>query len=346
MPTFPGSPYFYSCDEIWSGRRATPWDGTDSLREYTRRFRVITRMNIMEAQAVIHCPGLPRPWTFYVASGEGARYRNLGTELKEVKLYGEVGFDLLSLLHRYTVEQEHEDDWQNHIVTCEYTTKVSRQLDVNGQPVDANKVNQDPTLEPPKIAWERENIKQSLQTSVEGADGLGLMNSAQDPFVPSPEFDISVPVLTMTRNETNYSASLATAYAYALNNAPFLGAPVGAAQSMAPTAEEIFKGTFNYWKVNYKIRFAVIKPDGTWLKWQPRILDQGYNQWIKEDGVWHYREIIDPKTSRQVTTPKLLDGAGKLKVANSLGYITPFFLNYNIYKYVDMSGLLVYGMNT
>jgi len=348
VPVFNANMFFHSCDEIWSGRKGIPWSWENLRRQYTRRFRVIAKIKEMEAVAVVRCPGLPLPLSFYITAGI-ASY-NTAPQYP-------IGFDLLALLKSYSVEQEHEDDWQCHIVTCEYDTDVGRPFDINGNFVSPNQTQQDPTLEPPEVEWDHETIQVTkhqwikISGSGETETKLALTNSAGQPFTPAPTFPLACPVLSMTRNEADYNEAKAIQFSYALNDATFLGAEVGMAQALPVKAKQKFKGTFPYWTVSYKIRFAPKNYDGHYQPWQPLLLDQGTVEYIPgppgEPLKGRQREIWD--RGHPVSTPRLLDGNGLVKKPNTtgplVGIIEPVYITREVYRYEDLSTLLVYGMS-
>lgn len=249
---------YWSVTELMVPGPGTPYS-MEGHREYVRRFRVVVLVKGLSHIMVARCPGLPIGGSLYVGAG--------GYE-----------YDLLACLTEINCKSEYEDDWQNWIVECHYSTKVGtfQEGGVGGSGSPGGSQDQ-PELERPKVSWDMETVQYANWFT--DRKGVFIGSSAKMPFSPPMSFPIAHPVLNIVRKELNYNVSRAEDYAYALNNATFLGYPEGTVQCMPPHAEQAWKGKYRFWIVTYKIRFSPI----VWIPKTPRIA-------VKFDGP-------DPKAS-------------------------------------------------
>lgn len=273
------STWYGLVDEIPSGRSGSPLN-PDGSRTYTRQFLVEVKSEGKRMGVIGVCshPGLPKPWTFYITETE---------------------YDTLALLSSYSARQRDEDDWTFWIVTATYSTTNSGDFNSGGGPdgvgapgdLPNNPSNaySNPEYQYPDIKWNFEEVQKPALVDL---DGKVYQNSALQPFTPPVQFPRAYPVLSITRNELNFNVVTAAAYAYAVNDANFLGFPAGFVQCMPPQADQQWRGTVRYWRVTYRLRFhprgiflpgwvfnqegGVVDPTYYELNWQPVLQDQGF----------------------------------------------------------------------
>lgn len=325
MPFLPLDPFFVAVDEMMGESSGTPFVmGGD--RTYIQKFLVQTRVRGLHPIHITRAPYLPIGGAPYVTPYD---------------------YDLLAILRKKSAEPQTKNDWQNWIVTCEFSTKIKTKQEDSSQ-------NQ-PELERPDVEWDFDTIKISPQRDLAKKP---LLNSANMPFSPPPTFDVGVPVLNIVRNELAFNVQKAQTYAYALNNATFLGYPELTVQCLPPKAKQMWKGSYRFWKITYKLRFApqvqnlafdpdlpedpITNPKKVYYPWQPRLLDQGM-----------YRLDDDPASPRlgkptpiwamghPVHHPVLLDGVGQEADESPP---LPRFIDFAFYPSRDFTALLVEGL--
>lgn len=330
--TGPLALYYQSVDELPYKRTGTPFNA-GGAREYTRKFRVIVKLMTMGPLDVCFCPGLPLIWSPYMSVD--------GSE-----------FDLLSRLVKYEAEQEHDDDWQNWIVTASYSTNlppggIPDQPGSPGQPSGGQKnpgAEDDPTLEPWDVKWGNETVQRALRYDLKGK---AFVNSANQPFSPPPTFEFAHPILMVDMNVPDFDWQAAHQWAFAVNDSTFLGAEAGCAQMMPLDAQLKFKGDFSYWRLSVKIRFAKeLRSDGTLDTFNPiQILDAGTAELNIDPDVGELKTpkpIIRPGTG-PIQHPVLLDGAGKEGKPNTFGVIPPVELSFYVYPAKDFNSFFTKG---
>lgn len=357
MPTFPTSPYYESVDELDTGRRGTPFNALGD-RDYTRKFRVVTRNRYLAPLAVCAAPTIPKPYSAY-QSGDGLEY------------------DLLAVCTSLSAEQE-DGDYCKWIVTATYSTQMPSggPPDVPGYAAGPGAAmgegqgsgqNQgsgrgaanNPEDEAPEIEWDFETAQRALPYDL---DGLPYFNSARMPLTPAPMIDLAYPVLVYTRNELIFDRDTASKYSYALNSDKFLGADPEGCQCLPPKAKFTFRGTSGYWKITYRFRFNVLRDkqvlfvrDGKFQliqgedkrileSWQPYFLDCGTMKIQRVNGRPNFDTPIPiTKGPRSITNPVALDGRGQEAVPvvanDGTKSIIPTFLKYRSYRtlpFVDL----------
>lgn len=313
MPIILNNQFYQSVDELWSGREGTEWEmGGNS--DYVRRYRVIVKKPGMTAVSVCRAPGIPIYGSFYITS-DGSDY------------------DLLAVLRKRTAKQEHEDDWQNWIVTLNYSRNIGR-VKQEGQSADH------PEKENPEIEWDFEEGQYALTRD---AFGKPFVNSARMPFQPAPTFPIAYSILHLSRNELDFNKDKAALYAFALNLDDFLGSPPGMVQCLPPQAKMQTRGTFAYWRVSYKLKFASELTQGAaigqgfqFTSFNPQFLDQGTMEW--DDERQTQKQIF--RNNIPVRSPVLLDGQGHDAGKDA----QPRYLTFTICNSVSFADLIVNGL--
>ncbi len=319
--------------EIFAGSVGTGFT-TNNVRNYVRKLRVILDSDFTENRFaspgdVQVYPGLPRPYGSYISQ----------LSAKEQ--------DLNALCVRLTAEREHPDDWQTWIVTADYSTEIPD----HGPITDGTYVFGDseigpqnqPWLLPPKIEWDVQETTVARQYDL---NGHAFLNSARVPFSPAPAFEEAYPVLIISRNEQNFTASHIADWSFVVNSAPFLGRLAGQVQCLPPKAKKVYFGRTPYYQAVYRLRFKVTdemvplalgKLPATW---QPDILDQGYHRLVEDQALGKFvpRPIYEGMTP--VSRPRLLDGAGEVLVLPNADLSNdPVYIRFDVYRQRNFSEL-------
>jgi hypothetical protein len=334
-------------DELFDGRRGKVFDD-GHRREYIRRFRVVVKTNRVNAELVCLCPGLPEPWSMYFPPGPVDVNGNALPYITDVKAIC-IGLE---------AEPEHKDDWQSWIVTARYGSHPSQlKPNVNARASRWFSAANRPDYQRPKLSWSTESHQVAATKDLAGD---WFINSAMQPFSPPYMLDLLVPVLTIVRYQSKITQETINHYAFAVNDAPFLGAHVDQAQIFSISATEEYLGDEVWYKTEIKIRFAPSdqNPDGSYIfSWQPRLLDAGLMELVKWDGVPHPvppdlgkpRTILGPG-GHPISSPVLLDGdgsQGKPKPPGDPdeGTIVPYYIEFYARRRVKFSDLFTYGLN-
>lgn len=307
---------FISCEELFGDRPGTPFDSTGkttrSRRTYKRRFRVVVDSNEYDALSVCTHPNLPSPWAPYITT---------------------YSYDLQAYLVKMSAKEEYSDDWQNWIVECDYDTDTGTggpedgtleqgspfpgagnssltggSGSVGGRP--GGSAN-NPEEEAPQIEWDSEVSQYSPQEDLEGSL---YHNEAAQAFSPPPVFDRGFLTLTITRNQTRFDHHAAIEYAFAVNNAEFIGFPPGAVQCYPVKATRQFKGSNSFYRTTTKLRFRRKRIDtGEYDSWQPHILNAGLMQRENDPLKARFMQPVPIPNGFGgfITTPVLLDNGGQ-----------------------------------
>jgi hypothetical protein len=309
------SDLFLIVDELFQERPGSPFNA-DGSRDYTRKFLVVVKRKGLSVATVCSAPGLPAPWSSYIAGSD---------------VDGITEFDPSALLIKYSAEPQSRDDWQNWIVTANYSTNIP----AGGEPFQGGGANafgnqrggagNNPEMEAPEVEWDADVQQRAPLTDL---DGFAFVTSADQPFYPAPQFEYANAVLTITRNELGFNWQTAMQYAFAVNKEKILGADPECVLCLPPRAKWTWRGKTGYYRVTYKLRFGALKDDGVTLeKWQAVVLDAGTmkretrmvpNPLAGTAG--QPAQIRHPKYGQPVpiyngqghpvTTPVLLDGRG------------------------------------
>lgn len=322
---------FHSVGEIWTGRRGTPYN-IDGSREYVRLFKVIAKNKLVG------------PYAACVATGLIAGSPYLPDETFQIE--GDLGAVLVDVSAEVDGQN---DEWTTWIVTATYSNRLPQLVAPNDQispggggPQSAD----DPAkieLEPNHVRWDEEVIQLALPKDL---DGKPFWNSALQPFKPAPTFPVSCPVLLLDRNELKFNYTKAADWAFAVNDATFLGAPAGRAQVMAPKAELQNRGPLTFWRVSYKIRILPEIPGLETMTWQPSFLDEGTkNIDVKVGSPTFGQPVPIMEGPVQITTPVPLNGTGQRLVStNQVPNPEPHYRNFRVYKSKSLSSLISRGV--
>ena len=171
---------------------------------------------------------------------------------------------------------------------------------------------ENPLLRPAKIQWRTNQYRQAIEKDI---TGKAILNSAGDYFDPPIEVDRSRWTASVSKNVATVPGYLLD-YADAINNNSFSISGLSVEQYTAKVqdisiSELKIEGDVLYYEFSYSLEFRR-------EKWQPfEVLDQGYrNKVLLTEGgqtVSHLEHIMDAgKPRRPVSSPVLLDGAGKV----------------------------------
>jgi len=339
MPVILGSPFFKSCDELSVGRSGTPFD-ISGEREYLRRFRVVVKFKGMSAISVCMCPLLPIPGSLYVTPS-----------LTE--------YDTQALAVKFTAKQEFDDEasWDKWIVEVTYSSK----LPDKGFPTTPGYGNHtsgqggaqtNPEQDLPEIEWDYQEVQMSPQYDL---DRKAFLNTANKPFSPPPQFPVAYMILSYSRSELKFDPIKGARYANALNSDNFFGFPPQTVQCLPIKAKLKWRGRLSYYSISYKFKFSYIvdnpkdadyqmSHDGQPIglrKMQPRILSKGME--------------ANPPTAPGGFNPKpkwvnggrvemLLDKNGVELQPDAQGKITPYFIEFRMYRTMPFNTLITKGL--
>lgn len=340
MPIITGNAFFASVDELAGPRRGTPYAlGED--RDYIRQWLVKVKDKNMGPAAVCRAPGLPLPGSFYVTPSD---------------------YDLLARAIRFEANPRDTDEstWEYWVVTVTYSTRLPAGgfPDAPGWPSDGSGgASNNPELEPAEVEWDFEVVQAAY---FEDLNDKPFLNSAGQKFQPHPTFEVGYPVLVVSRNELYYDVDKAIEYAYAVNDDVFLGAPPGTVQCYPIKAKQLYKGALRYWRMQYRFRFAVFRPDGILLPWSPvKVMDMGTQEVVVQnvEGIDTFVERPILRFGHKITAPVPLqriyvnvDGVptwtGRViaKPKNANGSITPEYIHFVVYRSANFTKLLMGGL--
>lgn len=138
---------------------------------------------------------------------------------------------------------------------------------------------QNPLEEPIEVSWDFAQFELPMDTDW---NGVAVVNTAGVPFDPPVMRDDSRPVLTVVRNERDYSYELADLYRDSVNESEYITAdisrPPGTVKVAAIPGRRLFSaylgeltGDPYYWQVTYQFHF---NRDG----WKAQVLNAGRMQ--------------------------------------------------------------------
>lgn len=265
--------------------------GHDFQRRYERTFRAVTTDPFVDPQAV------------YLALGlyPGTPYRTAGA------------LDLFAWVTDVEVSEETASEDGR-----EWTIKVSY------GPWEPQA--EDPRNNPPEVDLSFVEFEEPVTNDAETGDAV--INSAGDLFADPPIMrDQSRVVLTVKRNEPNYSLALAVNYANVTNAAPFrvgdVTFPAKALLCKPIVATRNFHSNCGwYWPTTYQFHGRVVD---TWAK---QVLDRGFRRLVSGT-----RKLILNDDCHPVSEPAFLNGSGQPLAVGA----SPVVLTYDAYPVRDFS---------
>jgi hypothetical protein len=284
-------------------------------RNYTRSFTVTCSSLVDGSEAAINAIGIPRLWVPYFNILTG--FVDLGSWCRNV--------DATRVKKGSTV-------WK---VICSYNSKLDRP--------DINQI-ENPLMRPAEISWDTTSTAVPMLVD---AENKVVRNSAGDLYDPPPEMNVKTLQLTITRNQPDYDAAFYLDFEDSVNQLPFMSLPRRSWKCAHIKGTRAFETGLYFWKVTMQFETkkardpanATLKPAGAafaadeskaWVKW---LLDRGFRQ--KKTPTAEPTLCTDPTTKQVLSTPALLDGAGK-QLATAA---KPVYFGYRPYPDMDFNGL-------
>jgi hypothetical protein len=329
----PVTSHFYF-NEIWEGR-----DGgldENGIRTYTRTFlsgMLNLNADALEVTAGVGGYATPPRLSAYV------NYNRDGTVRST---------DLGARLYRYECRQQ--EDPQFWKVYCRYssdwrlwrrspydpTKKEGSGGENKGDPSEIN-----PLLQPADISWQTVKFQEPVRFS---ANGLPLMSSAKEQFIPPVMRDQTRLVLVLEKNLATYDASTYQLFFDKVNSLDWiLGIQKGTCKCDGITGKSVMDRGIFYYKVRgtfHIIDFPDVLPPnlqnaGLQTAWDKVLLDEG-SQYLDANG--NLSTLVTQKTGLPVNGRFLLDGTGHALPPGG----QPVYFDYIVYDTIDFHALQLY----
>jgi hypothetical protein len=233
-----------------------------------------------------------------------------------------------------SIEPEQDDDPQVWTVTYTYDTDVP----------DPDEQEENPLARPAK--WKFSFTKEQ-RSIAQDLDGIPMINSAGQPFLPPVEATYSRPQIEVTVNKATFSFTLASDLQDCVNANVWMGFPVGTVLLDAIDVNDEYENGIKFWVHHYVLSL-------NFEGWIPtRILDQGYYQltdpsssvtssYIPGSGdvvtvqySQRHLAMIRDQFGAPLNSPSLLDGYGR---ALRPGFF-PVYLNRRLYRWNSFSSI-------
>lgn len=175
------------------------------------------------------------------------------------------------------------------LITVTYSTRTPREDQHPDNPLD-------------------EPVKRSLQSEkgmdilTEDIHGNACLNTAGVAFDPPIEVRRSKGRLVFLRNELTHPGAKQQEYEDTVNSHSWAGGAAGKVYCDSITGEELFKNGVNYWAVTYVFLYNR-------RGWQPRPLNQGYQEIVDPGGTKLLKRITD-SYGEPISEPVPLDALG------------------------------------
>lgn len=342
-----------SCVEIFAGREGTGFSAGNYHRNYVRKFRATTKagglfvadQDTLDETDILSDGRLPRPFGSYFSNWRNvpARPGLPPVEGQSSQAYA----DIDALAVDFHAAREQQDDSSSWIVTVRYSTDVGPEGPDYRFMFGGTQFGEDVTRpESPQFkpwlvlpTFEYSYVEATVAKQWD-RDGKPFRNSAEQPLAPAPTVEISYPVITMTRNERTFTPDMGTTWAYAVNDATFMGYPAECVQILPPAVKPMRFGKKKYYRVSWRFRFKPDESAKVWnpatllaetkrVTWQPLFLDAGYYQLSDPLGALPQSVVPIYRQSHRVSgQPALLDGKGRAVPKGG----DPVFLKYNSYQ--------------
>lgn len=255
-----------SCDPMYDVS-GTPYS-IDRKRDYVRKHLVIVTRRSMGPIDVCLCPLLPKAGEFYTAPV-------LPGEPPDINLV--LSYDTQAILTRQSAARRYPDEagkWAHWVVTSEYTTFTGPQFSGDGVPGGSQ--NQ-PEKDLAEVSWDFETANVARPHDLRN---FPFLTTGGMPYSPPFSEEVDYPVLTISRNELSFNYAKASAYARAVNDATFLGAPAGCVLVLPPRSNQKVIGNLRYARTTYKLKFRSLQQNGGYFIKIPRgggFIDDVYN---------------------------------------------------------------------
>lgn len=317
MPTFPPPPPPLSPPSFLTPREGETWqnkpwadvfvrdarlvtvgDGVtvfaDGKREAVHEYHVWSKYRI-DSPWVKFAPGLPQPYSVYTYTFKyDAPAGSYTTIVDEAMVLVQMDVRL---------KEDNPDPFHHYIVTCRYSTQV---------PDTRVEYTDNPTKNPCRLEWDVETVTAPMEKDL---DGRPFLNSAGQPFTPTPMFEQGRPVATLTNVmwAGAVTAALIESWCYVCNEDTFLGEEKGRWLALPPKCDPFHVGNVMYFRMTRKLKLAPTRQDGTKEKWDKvQILNKGVCRRNNVEGTDNYNKpvpIYGP--GGPITQPVLLDTEGQ-----------------------------------
>lgn len=186
----------------------------------------------------------------------------------------------------------------------------------------------DPLKKPAEIRRDfvESNVPAAYEIKDNGDADLtsAVANSAGQPFPTPPEREVVDQVITITRNEADFSAEKMDEFQGALNTGDWFGRAANTCKMKISTQRMREYGK-EFEQVTYQIEY---RKDG----WFAKILDEGYAEYNSSD---EEHEVARDNDNMPLNEPILLGGDGLKKTASE----DPFFLEFQLNRRADFDKL-------
>jgi hypothetical protein len=289
-----------SVHEIWQPGRQGSID-ENGVRRYTRYFRVELDNIVADPLEATTSGLLPALFSSYIgANGAvdiGATCRSITPKQDSQNPF------FYEITYEYSSERIATKFGDNPL--SGYTGGSQSQ----GQASDAN-----PLLRPPEISGDMQEYQKPMIRDTEGKPPCA---SNKEKFENAIMIDDSRPIVTYVRNEAAFTYATWVLYNNAINKFIFNGRPARTVRCKIRWRKVLETGVWFY-QVTYDFSIK----DETW---DLEELDQGTYE-LEANG--NHKAILDETTAHPITSPVLLDGAGrKLPVDNSIPVNTTITAN-------------------
>lgn len=293
-----------SVTTISAGRTA---EYDDEFRQtYEKVFRVVTDSALDEQATVLAANGIPlRHSIYYDLNGVVNRF---------------------ALCEKVSARVEDEEYPLQWLVTASYSTKRWDEIRRKGGPDQQNQNQQpeNPLNDPPDVSYDFQAYQDVIDKDL-GTPSLPVTNSAGERFNPAKEAPMPLIVLTIVKNEANYSPATAINYYGAVNSDEFFGFSIGTVMCMGIKGQSEYKNDYFFFKVTYVFHVrphvlsvenqigTVVEIKGWAIDEAP--LDHGRRQLVAG-------KLVDITKNGVPVDDYLLDGAGVASTTGRPIYLT------------------------
>jgi hypothetical protein len=169
-------------------------------------------------------------------------------------------FDAGSLCKHLSVVQG--DDWKVWNVAAKYTTEFESEERSNSDGSGDDKSKEagdkkkkddpDPMQRPCIVSFDSDHIKRPLEFD---SDGNAVRNTMSKPFDPLPQYDDSIGVLRIKKNQLSYDSRTQEEFVFSVNSDFFFGIPAEEGKCFKISASQESEHNKNFWTVTYEFHF-------------------------------------------------------------------------------------------
>jgi hypothetical protein len=159
-------------------------------------------------------------------------------------------------------------------------------------------------------------------------DPKPFLNTIGDPLLDPPETEETRPVLTLTRNETNYNEAYAGSFKDTVNADVFLGYPRNTVKCKSIKGERIYTADWGYyWRVVYQFEFRDDDDDNGYTE---LVINAGYRQLSGGTGL---------PVQITIAGKDITDAVGLQKDGQYTPGADPYFIDFKLFPEVDFDQL-------